>query len=191
MNDDGPVFWSSRKAAAATLALAVVFSVFASVAVVTMTSSTPFLIASAGLAVCLLYLTYEDLRSLLLPDVLTLPLLVAGLIWSTFWGVGPLLSVLGACLGYGLVFALEVYWRRIRRQEGIGLGDAKLLAAGGAWVGALALPIVLLIASGTALVVVLFVAIMLRPEQEMQKVPFGPFLSIGIWTAWSMPALPV
>ncbi|MEC7289105.1 MAG: A24 family peptidase, partial [Pseudomonadota bacterium] len=99
--------------------------------------SAAILMASLGLATALLALAYIDLRTGLLLDVINFPLIAAGIVWAVFaapgTGVGWLHSVLGAALGYGLIAGLAYAWRRWRGYEGIGLGDAKLLAAGGAW----------------------------------------------------------
>ena len=115
------------------------------------------LVASAVLASVLLALSYTDLRTGLLFDAMTLPLILLGLGYAA-WNGAVLMSVAGAIVGYALVAGLAAYWRRARGYEGIGLGDAKLLAAGGAWVGLAGLPILLLIASGTGLIAALTVS---------------------------------
>ena len=185
-SDSPPIYWSARRALLGTVALAGLFFILALVAFGQASASAAVIAATVTLASCLLVLTYQDLRSLILPDVVTLPLLGLGVAWSGLWGVGLLQAALGAGLAYGLIYGLEMYWRRVRGRDGIGLGDAKLFAAGGTWLGVFALPIVLLIASGAALLVILTVAIMLRRREEMHKIPFGPFLSLGIWCAWLM-----
>lgn len=148
------------------------------------TAQTLTLYASLGLGAVLLLLAYIDLRSGLLLDVLTLPLLVAGLAFVAF-GEGDWRSaILGALIGYGLISGLALYWRRSRGYEGIGLGDAKLLAAGGAWVGATLLPVILLIASSFGLLFALTVSKKPRHGGVRVAVPFGPALCFGIWAAW-------
>ncbi len=142
------------------------------------------LAASALLATILLSLSYIDLRTLLLPDLLTLPLLALGLAWSAWQGVGWIQAFLGAVLGYGIVAGLDLFWRKFRGKEGIGLGDAKLLAAGGAWLGVYQLPMVLLVASGTGLAAILTIRALQKSGPDQPVVSFGPFLSLGIWICW-------
>lgn len=142
----------------------------------------PYKAASTLLFVALLALAAYDLKDHILPDYLTLSLLVLGLFVSGYTTVGYLWAGLGAIAGYGLIAGLRWFWIRRRDIEAIGLGDAKLLAAGGAWVGASGLPIVLLIASGTAL----FVAFSVAGSTKRRAIPFGVFLALGIWVSWCL-----
>ncbi len=69
----------------------------------------------------------------------------------------------------------------MRRREGLGLGDAKLLAAGGAWCGSAALPFIVVVAAGTALIWLAVHSLWKQARTVLwQPVPFGPFLSLGI-----------
>lgn len=93
--------------------------------------------------------------------------------------------ILGAFIGYGFVWALNLYWRRRHGKDGIGMGDAKLLGAAGAWLGPLALPFVTLIASGMALLgIVLTKAFLKRPIDASARIAFGPYIAIGFWGVW-------
>jgi leader peptidase (prepilin peptidase)/N-methyltransferase len=80
-------------------------------------------------------------------------------------------------LGFRLLGAV---FRRLRGREGLGQGDAKLLAAGGAWVGAWQLPDVLLAAACSALAY----AFRKGKPDAAERIPFGPFLAAGIWLMW-------
>ncbi|MEO1554139.1 MAG: A24 family peptidase [Pseudomonadota bacterium] len=145
------------------------------------------LIASLGLGAALLLLSYIDLRTGLLLDILTWPLVALGLGYAAHRGhLETALS--GAVLGYFLVAGLALIWRRMRGYEGIGLGDAKLLAAGGAWVGILGLPLILLVASGTGLLAALTVSQKSRSGGDRVAIVFGPYLALGIWTVWCLGA---
>jgi len=64
------------------------------------------------------------------------------------------------------------------------MGDAKLLAAGGALLGIMALPIVTLIAASSALVFAIVQALRTGQSQLRTALPFGPFLVFAIWTVW-------
>ena len=136
----------------------------------------------------LLALGCIDLRCWLLPDALTLPLVVAGLFAALWLDPASLTNAaLGAALGYlGLRLVAAIY-RGLRGSDGVGEGDAKLLAAAGAWLGAAALPQVILLAASAALAVALglrLVGIRLGPRSP---VPFGPFLALATWVLWLFP----
>ncbi|MGF1502338.1 MAG: prepilin peptidase [Paracoccaceae bacterium] len=137
-------------------------------------------IATVGLGTALVGLAWFDLRHFRLPDAATLPLLLGGLALSAAGLTGPMWShAAGAAAGYALIAGIDAAYRRIRGQTGLGLGDAKLLAAGGAWTGLAALPSILLLGAlagiGTAL---------LRGSRWREPLPFGPGLALGIWLAW-------
>lgn len=87
---------------------------------------------------CLLYcLVITDIRHYLIPDVLSLGLLWAGLVFSVFGltRVSPFQAVTGCVLAYCIISAVQYGYRIIRRHEGLGGGDAKLFAAASVWVG--------------------------------------------------------
>ncbi len=126
-----------------------------------------------------------DARTRRLPDVLTLPLIVLGLLAAWALGLPLWLHGLGAALGYLLMAGLELGYRRIRGRDGLGRGDAKLLAAGGAWCGALGLAPVLLIASASGLLFVLILRVAGRAMSAEAAIAFGPFLAFGIALVWS------
>ena len=81
-------------------------------------------------------------------------------------------------------------YRRLRGIEGLGGGDAKLLAAAGAWVGAAALPSVLLGAACAALIAVAGLAIAGTRLSRRSALPFGPFLALATWAVWLLGPLP-
>ena len=147
--------------------------------------ASPFLAGSVVLAIVLAALSAVDLYSFRLPDILTLPLAAAGLIVSWWTGAMPLWwSAVSAGMGFLLLAGVDYAYRRIRGRAGLGLGDAKLLAASGAWLGAGALPTVLLLATGSALVCVLIAAYRSGSLPGGRRIPFGPFLAFGTWLAW-------
>lgn len=138
---------------------------------------------SVFLGLSLLALSAIDWRTYLLPDGLTLPLIATGLAWHVYQATPLWAYLAGGVIGYGLVYGLHLYWRKVRGEEGIGLGDAKLLAAAGTWLGAAQLPIVMLVASGSALLVT-FVNQIAAGEKNSAYVAFGPYLSLGFWASW-------
>ena len=149
-------------------------------------------VASCALGWTLLAAAEIDRRHYWLPDILVLPLIPAGLV--VIWLAAPEnlpAAVLGAAAGYGVMAVIAWGYRRFRGREGLGLGDAKLFAAAGAWTTWTALPSVLLIAAlGGLLAAVLFAARGGTLRQDM-PIAFGPFLAAGFWLVWSFgPILP-
>jgi leader peptidase (prepilin peptidase)/N-methyltransferase len=133
----------------------------------------------------LLTLGWIDWRSWLLPDALTLPLILAGLAAAAVLAPIELIDrALGAALGYLGLRAVEAIYRRWRGRDGLGRGDAKLLAAIGAWVGVAALPQVLLIAAFAGLLAALAMRICGIRMTAQSALPFGPFLALGAWLVW-------
>jgi leader peptidase (prepilin peptidase)/N-methyltransferase len=133
----------------------------------------------------LLVLAAIDFREGILPDVLTLPLIVAGLAATYFLTPWQLLdSAIGAAAGFAIFAAIRWLYRRLRGREGLGLGDAKLLAAAGAWVTWNGLPSIVLFGAAAGLVLAL---IMSRRGERLAldlQLPFGPVLCLGTWLVW-------
>ncbi|ALS66771.1 prepilin peptidase [Pandoraea apista] len=134
-------------------------------------------IGALGLVWTLLALAYIDYDTQLLPDILTLPLLWAGLLCNLgHWFAALPAAVIGAAAGYMSLWALYwVYWW-LRRREGMGFGDFKLYAALGAWFGWTALVQILTLACLLAIIVAgtAWIAGRLRSDQMF---PFGAFLA--------------
>lgn len=124
----------------------------------------------------LLVLVLVDLEVQLLPDVMTLSLLLGGVgVAGCGWGwVSFTESLAGVLLGYGLLAGVGWGFHRLTGREGLGGGDLKLLAALGAWLGISAIPGVLF--WGAALGVL---AGLLLQHRGAQAYPFGPFLALG------------
>jgi leader peptidase (prepilin peptidase)/N-methyltransferase len=142
-------------------------------------------VATCFLGWTLLLLAIIDWRVQLLPDVLTLPLLAAGLAAS--YALAPETwadHLIGGVAGFVVLAAVAFVYRRLRRREGLGLGDAKLLAALGAWVSWQGLPTVLLWGSMLGLVFALVRAGMGRGLRWSDRIPFGVFLAAGGWLVW-------
>jgi leader peptidase (prepilin peptidase)/N-methyltransferase len=140
----------------------------------------------------LLALAWIDVRRLILPDVLTLPLIVAGLLAAAVLDPDSLAErALGAALGYLALRAVAWAYLRLRGREGLGQGDAKLLAAAGAWLGAVALPQIILVAALSALLVAAALRLSGRTMHAHSALPFGPFLALAIWALWLFGPLPL
>ncbi len=131
-----------------------------------------------------------DLDTHLLPDILTLPLMWLGLLFSTapYSFVSPTDAIIGAAGGYMVLWFIFQIHYFITKREGMGYGDFKLLAAAGAWLGWQKLPFVLLIAAGAGLLITIAL-ILFRDHDKNRAVPFGPYLAIGfiIVLFWGQP----
>lgn len=129
----------------------------------------------------LIVLSFVDLDHMLLPDVITLPLLWLGLLVNLAGGFCDIGSaVIGAVSGYLVLWIIFHVYRMISGREGFGYGDFKLLAALGAWLGWQMLPLVLLLASLCGAVIGITL-IMLTPREARQPLPFGPYLAVAGW----------
>jgi leader peptidase (prepilin peptidase)/N-methyltransferase len=127
----------------------------------------------------LLVITYIDLSHQIIPNVITLPGITLGLLCAaTILPVGLLDSVLGALLGYGIPWGLANAYLLLRGRQGMGLGDAKLLAMIGAFLGWKPMLLTVMVGAGVGSVVGL-VLIALKRVRRDQYLPFGPFLALG------------
>ena len=140
---------------------------------------------SAVLALGLSWSSAVDIDRFILPDIVTLGLLTAGLVMHLPLGLeGFIPFVAGAIVGYGFLTLAALMYSRIRRRDGLGKGDAKLLAAAGAWLGLFSIPKVLLVACCLALAYVLAASLIRRRFDASQRLPFGPFLAVAFWFEW-------
>jgi len=140
---------------------------------------------SSLLALALAALSAIDLEAYRLPDALTLPLTALGLAATPLVLEVPLWwQAASALLGFALLAAVAFAYAKLRGRPGLGLGDAKLLAAAGAWLGAQALPSVLLLACGSALIGLMIRSWRTGALSATARIPFGPFLAFGIWLVW-------
>jgi leader peptidase (prepilin peptidase)/N-methyltransferase len=145
----------------------------------------PLALASAALGWTLLTLALIDHQHLLLPNELTLPLVPAGL--AVAWWIDPDRlpdHLAGAGAGWLILFGLHHAYRWLRGRDGFGLGDAKLMAAAGAWVSWQGLPSVLLLGATTALIAGLADAVRHARLTGSEAVPFGTHLAAAIWLIW-------
>jgi leader peptidase (prepilin peptidase)/N-methyltransferase len=134
----------------------------------------------------LLTLALLDWRHFWLPDALTLPLAFLGLTLGQ-WVTRVTLPdrIIGAAVGYGALLAVALAYRALRGRDGLGLGDAKLLGALGAWLGWQTLPFLLLIASVGGLAVMLVTG---RATNATTRAPLGTFLALAAIPAWLLAA---
>ena len=146
-----------------------------------MDPKTSIWVIKSLLILALIYLAYIDWRTLRLPNTITLPLIILGITFnwvSDLRLTPPGSALLGAALGYTSLWVLNAGYRLLQNRNGIGMGDAKLLAALGAWLGWSSLPSILLMASVSGIAGGI-IWLKWRGHQLQQAFPFGPFLVIA------------
>lgn len=144
---------------------------------------------TAALGMLLAVLSVVDVWQRRLPDWGTLPLVLSGVAASLFgWTDVDLASSLaGASIGFSAIWLANRAYRALRETDGIGMGDAKLFAGIGAWMGPFWLAPIMLIATLGALFTVL-VAYLLGRRQGQEALPFGPFLCVSFLLCWCIQA---
>jgi leader peptidase (prepilin peptidase)/N-methyltransferase len=170
---------------------------------------TPWALVAFLFACALLVVSVIDLDEGIIPDVISLPGILVGLAASALvpGGVGLWDAFAGACLGGGLLWAVAALYQRAAGIEGLGLGDVKLLAMIGAFLGWQRLPAVILIASLTGSIGGLALIASRRGRRRARRVlrtlgpgalarhlrrtplPFGPFLALGAVIALYVPGV--
>ncbi len=147
----------------------------------------PSVATAAGLVFTwyLVAMSLIDFDTQFLPDIMTLPLMWVGLLLNVIPGLDPPFtdlqsSVIGAAAGYLSLWTINYLFMLIRKQQGMGAGDFKLLAAIGAWFGwQMLLPVVVLASAVGAVVGGLL--IVFRHHAPEKPIPFGPYLAGGGW----------
>jgi leader peptidase (prepilin peptidase)/N-methyltransferase len=175
---------------------------------------TAFAAVAFAFTAALLLVTFIDLDHRFIPDEVSLPGIVVGLAVSLLpGGVRPLDALAGAALGGGVLWAIAWGYQRWTGIEGMGLGDVKLLAMIGAFLGWQAIPAVLVVASvsGSLVGIAVMVArgggragrrvagrlgwravpIFAQRAARRTEIPFGPFLAFGAFLVLYFPALAV
>jgi leader peptidase (prepilin peptidase)/N-methyltransferase len=133
----------------------------------------------------LVYASLVDWRLFLLPDVATLPLIPLGILaaWLRGGADFALLAAVGAAVGFGILWGLAEGYRRFRGREGLGMGDAKLLAVAGAWTDVFSLAWILLAAAMATLAGVAIYRMRGGAVSGDLAVPFGPGIAAAAFLA--------
>jgi leader peptidase (prepilin peptidase)/N-methyltransferase len=130
----------------------------------------------------LLVIIWIDIHHQIIPDVISLPGIIIGLLFSI---ICPVLywkdSLFGVLAGGGILYAIALLYFLWRKIDGMGGGDIKLLAMIGAFLGWQALPFVILASSLSGTIVGLL-AMIKQKKGGQTRIPFGPFLSIAALT---------
>ncbi len=126
---------------------------------------------------------FIDLSHQIIPDAITLPGIVIGVITaSTILPPGPLNSLIGLFLGGGIFYLVAILSLKILKKEGMGGGDIKLIAMIGAFLGWQGVLLTIFLASLSGSIIGLSM-ILLRGRTRADLIPFGPYLAFGAVTS--------
>jgi len=184
-DDDEPLL--SRTAIGACVAFAAVVTAVAFALV-----SPIAAVATGVLALLMALITLTDLKHFIIPNALSFPAVPLGVLaniavfHSDDWLAGLTESLLGAVLAGGSFYLLRAAWLRVRGIEGMGLGDVKLAAVAGAWLGpALLAPACFAAALAGLCCVVVMALLPGRRVALRDEIPFGSFIAPVILLFWA------
>ncbi|ASY70281.1 prepilin peptidase [Sinorhizobium fredii] len=139
----------------------------------------------AILMVQLTVIALIDARRSIIPDVCNALLGLTGVAAHWLLGSFDVLRIVTGAVVFGGTFALaRAVHFRARGQVGLGLGDVKMAAAAGCWITIASFPLFLAIASLSALLFVLAMLPVWKGALQKRRVPFGPFLALGLALSW-------
>lgn len=135
-----------------------------------------FSLVLIGALFCAYRMATTDFKRKIIPDVYLFPFLFAGLITATFfpWPITIADSVVGGATGYCLGLIIGFIFEHIKKHEKyppIGMGDIKLLGAGGIWLGTIGLSFALFFSC--------ILALLWNIRRKQKYIPFAPFFLIG------------
>ncbi len=136
------------------------------------------------LAIFCIIIFFIDLKYFIIPDSLTFPLMIIGFVKSFDPNLNTSIfpnyinSLIGGIFGYLIIWLIIYFYKKIRRKEGMGLGDAKLLAAMGFWFGWAGIPFIIFISSSVALILTI-PSLVNQTRKMSSKIPFGPHIIVG------------
>ena len=135
------------------------------------------------LSISFLIIFFIDFEHFIIPNVLTFPMMIVGFLKSFDPNLPSLFpnyinSLIGGLFGYGVIWSIIYFYKQLRKKEGMGLGDAKLLAVVGFWFGWISIPFVLFLSSVLAL---LWVApdLIKKSKKLTSQIPFGPYIILA------------
>jgi len=162
-----------------------VLTAFLSILLAVKFGASKELVGALFLTWSLIALAGIDFDTQLLPDAIVLPLMWLGLILNYFGFYTDFGSAFwGAIVGYMSLWSVFWFFKLVTGKDGMGFGDFKLLAALGAWLGWQALPMIILIASASGLIIAILMMTLLSHDRRV-PIAFGPYLAIGGWLAFA------
>ena len=136
------------------------------------------------LTIFFIIIFFIDLKHYIIPNELTFPLMLIGFIKSFDPNLNQSLfpnyinSLIGGFFGYSIIWSIIFFYKTLRKKEGMGLGDAKLIAVVGFWFGWFSIPFTIFISSMVALI--FSIPSLIKKTRDMStQIPFGPFIIIG------------
>jgi len=136
------------------------------------------------LSIFFIIIFFIDLKHFIIPNELTFPLMIIGFFKSFDPNLNQIIfpnyinSLIGGVFGYLIIWLIIFFYKKVRKKEGMGLGDAKLLAVIGFWFGWFSIPFTIFISSIVALIFV--VPSLINKSRKMSsQIPFGPYIIIG------------
>lgn len=140
------------------------------------------LIVRLAFAWAMIALFVIDYQHQILPNVITVPGIVIGILANVLAGPGWGASIIGAAVGAGSLYAIAEIYYRVRHEEGLGMGDVKMLGMIGAFLGWKLVLLTLVISSFLGSIIGVFVLVS-RKESLKYAMPFGTFLAVGALVA--------
>jgi len=136
------------------------------------------------LSIFFIIIFFIDLQHFIIPNVLTFPLMVIGFLKSFDPNLNQTIfpnyinSLIGGLFGYSIIWLIIFFYKKVRKKEGMGLGDAKLMAVIGFWFGWISIPFTIFISSTVALILVI-PSLINQSRKMSSEIPFGPYIIIG------------
>ena len=144
-------------------------------------SFTTLLLIVLGLSFLIIF--FIDFKHYIIPNLLTFSMMSLGFVKSFLPNLHPMFpnylnSLIGGIFGYGIIWSIIFFYKQIRKKEGMGLGDAKLLSAIGFWFGWFSIPFVIFLSSIIALLSVT-PSLIKKSKKFSSPIPFGPYIILG------------
>ena len=136
------------------------------------------------LSVFFIIIFFIDLKHFIIPNELTFPLMIIGFFKSFDPNLNQTIfpnyinSLIGGVFGYLIIWLIIFFYKKVRKKEGMGLGDAKLLAVVGFWFGWFSIPFTIFMSSVVALIFVL-PSLINKSRKMSSQIPFGPYIIIA------------
>jgi leader peptidase (prepilin peptidase)/N-methyltransferase len=136
------------------------------------------------LSIFFIIIFFIDLKHFIIPNELTFPLMIIGFIKSFDPNLNQTIfpnyinSLIGGVFGYLIIWLIIFFYKKVRKKEGMGLGDAKLMSVIGFWFGWVSIPFTIFISSVVALILVI-PSLINQSRKMSSEIPFGPYIIIG------------